>query len=247
MKKFTQLSYKQRPGFTFKQFHVAHDGCAMKVGTDGILLGAWCALQQSQRILDVGCGSGLIALMLAQRSAEHVLIDAIDIDADAVHQAQQNVQHSPWVTRIQVMQKDIVNANIALAYYDHLVSNPPFFVHGQSFVDERRAIARQTGTLTHQQLLARAAELLVEDGLLSVILPMNAGEQLSRLACQQGWWVSRATEVITKAGQRVPHRLLLELCRVPKVTQYECLSLYQSDGTYSTAYQHLCRDFYLKM
>lgn len=97
------MNYKENhPGFTLKQFHVAHDQCAMKVGTDGILLGAWAQFNDATRILDVGCGSGLIALMSAQRVAHVVPIDALDIDEDAVRQTRLNVMHSPWPEQISV-------------------------------------------------------------------------------------------------------------------------------------------------
>ncbi len=96
-------------GFTFKQFFVAHDRCAMKVGTDGILLGAWAPVAGVKRILDIGTGSGLVALMLAQRTEEHVTIDAVELDAQAAEQAQENVAESPWAHRIAVHAQDIVS------------------------------------------------------------------------------------------------------------------------------------------
>lgn len=100
-------SVLRRNGFTFKQFFVAHDRCAMKVGTDGILLGAWAPVADVKRILDIGTGSGLLALMLAQRTDDNVPIDAVELDAGAAMQAQENVAHSPWPHRITVHTDDI--------------------------------------------------------------------------------------------------------------------------------------------
>lgn len=110
-------------GFTFKQFHVDHDRCAMKVGTDGILLGAWAPVANARRVLDIGTGSGLIALMLAQRSRSDCVIDAVELDNNAVNQARDNVTASPWAARIRVIESAI--QEYQAAPYDLIVSNPP--------------------------------------------------------------------------------------------------------------------------
>ncbi|AZU49731.1 tRNA (adenine-N6)-methyltransferase [Aeromonas hydrophila] len=110
-------------GFTFKQFHVAHDRCAMKVGTDGILLGAWAPVTNARRILDIGSGSGLIALMLAQRSPAGCRIDAVELDSNAARQARENAAASPWHERVSVIESAI--QTYQAAPYDLIVSNPP--------------------------------------------------------------------------------------------------------------------------
>ncbi len=123
----------RRDGFTFKQFFVAHDRCAMKVGTDGILLGAWAPVAGVKRILDIGTGSGLVALMLAQRTPEDVTIDAVELDAQAAEQASENVAASPWAHRIAVHAQDIVSWRgqaEQTARYDLIVSNPPYYEPG---------------------------------------------------------------------------------------------------------------------
>lgn len=111
-------------GFNFKQFHVAHDRCAMKVGTDGVLLGAWAGVAGASRVLDVGCGSGLITLMVAQRTAAHVV--GVEIDAPAAEQAIENVAASPWAHRIEIVHADVSDL-CPDEKFDHIVSNPPFF------------------------------------------------------------------------------------------------------------------------
>lgn len=116
-----------RNGFTFKQFFVAHDRCAMKVGTDGILLGAWAPIAQVKHVLDIGTGSGLLALMLAQRTDDRVMLDAVELDEEAAAQARENVATSPWGARIQVHLGDIQRWQPAQTRrYELIVSNPPF-------------------------------------------------------------------------------------------------------------------------
>ena len=120
-------SVLRRNGFTFKQFFVAHDRCAMKVGTDGILLGAWAPVAGVKRILDIGTGSGLLALMLAQRTDESVTVDAVELDSDAAAQAQENVTQSPWADRVTVQAEDVQHwAARQTVKYDLIISNPPY-------------------------------------------------------------------------------------------------------------------------
>ena len=140
------------PYFQFKKFTVWHDKCAMKVGTDGVLLGEWASTERCQRILDVGTGTGLIALMLAQRST--AILDAIDIDSDACLQAQENIAKSPFANRIQVYQTSLSeympDENIK---YDLIVSNPPYFIDSLKCPDTKRNLARHTDTLSLPDLL----------------------------------------------------------------------------------------------
>ncbi len=159
-------------GFTFKQFHVAHDRCAMKVGTDGILLGAWAPVTNARRILDIGSGSGLIALMLAQRSPADCRIDAVELDSNAARQARENAAASPWHERVTVIESAI--QTYQAAPYDLIVSNPPYFVAGQSFRDPARALARHTGGLDSRDLLAACDRLLAPAARL-------------RWSCQRPW------------------------------------------------------------
>ena len=152
----------RRDGFTFKQFFVAHDRCAMKVGTDGILLGAWAPVAGVKRILDIGTGSGLVALMLAQRTEEHVIIDAVELDAQAAEQASDNMAESPWAARMKVECADVLAwAPEQTARYDLIVSNPPYYEPGVECGTPEREQARYTGSLDHKALLTSAAELIL--------------------------------------------------------------------------------------
>ncbi len=151
------------PFFQFKQFTIRHDKCAMKVGTDGVLLGAWAGTESCSRILDVGTGTGLIALMLAQRSK--AVVDAIDIEADACLQAQENAESSLFAGRINVFHSDLVDfAQASTHLYDLIVSNPPYFVDSLKCPNLQRNTARHTDTLTLEDLLQYSRKLLAPQG-----------------------------------------------------------------------------------
>ena len=142
------------PYFRFKQFTVWHDRCAMKVGTDGVLIGAWCDVDACRRILDVGCGTGLISLMIAQRTSDRTMIEGVEIDAVAAEQAAENTDRSPWKNRLRIHTSDFLDfATSATVRYDHIVSNPPYFEKSLLPEDAARLTARHTGRLTYESLL----------------------------------------------------------------------------------------------
>ena len=168
----------RRDGFTFKECFIAHDRCAMKVGTDGVMLGAWSPVSRARHVLDIGTGSGLLALMLAQRTASTVTIDAVELDEQAAAQAQENAQASPWADRITVHSADIRQwSKENTARYDLIVSNPPYFEEGVKCSTPERERARYTTTLDHYSLLEIAATLITEEGFFCVVLPMEASER----------------------------------------------------------------------
>ena len=152
------------PYFQFKQFTVWHDQCAMKVGTDGVLLGAWASVERARRILDIGTGTGLVALMLAQRSLLDAKIVALEIDEAAAGQARENVARSPWQERIEVVQADFKKYRSS-DKFDVIVSNPPYFVDSLECPDRQRAAARHNDSLTYEELLEGVNRLLAADGL----------------------------------------------------------------------------------
>lgn len=235
------------PYFQFKQFTVYHDLCAMKVGIDGVLLGAWAPVDSSaNRILDVGTGSGLIALMLAQRS--NAMIDAIDLDEGAVRQTGINVAASDWNNRIRVHHQSLQNfAETQTKVYDLIVSNPPFFISSLKAPDEARTIARHADTLTHEELLKYASELLKKTGRMCVILPVNEGLRCVESAWKFGLYCHQCVHVYPKPKSE-PKRLLLEFGFTARETQLSSIEIETAERhQYSAAFTALAKDFYLKL
>lgn len=242
-----QKSVLPRNGFTFKQFFVAHDRCAMKVGTDGILLGAWVPVANVQRVLDIGTGSGLVALMLAQRTGGLAQIDAVELDVQAAQQAQENVKASPWVHCVNVHPADIRDwAAAQTMRYQLIVSNPPYFQPGVACGNEQREQARYTTSLDHADLLACAAQLITEEGFFCVVLPEQIGQQFIAKAMDQGWHCRFRTDVADNE-MRPPHRVLLGLSPKPGECFTERLVIRSGDREYSPAWCSLTQDFYLFM
>ena len=216
----------------------------MKVGTDGVLLGAWA--QGGQRILDAGTGTGIIALMMAQRCPE-ALVTAIDIDEGAVRQARQNVAQSPFSERVRVVQKALqelggvngFNGHDGLdGSYDAIVSNPPFFIDSLAAPDEQRNMARHTQTLSYAELMQAAYRLLVDDGELSVVVPFDYRKRMEDEACFVGFFPSRVCAV--KTTERKPaKRYLLAFRKRPCPCQQEQLTIGDE------RYQALTQEFYL--
>lgn len=236
-----------RNGFTFKQFFVAHDRCAMKVGTDGILLGAWAPVANVQRVLDIGTGSGLVALMLAQRTAGQALIDAVELDEQAAGQAQENAQASPWAHCVNIHHADIRDWAMAQTMrYQLIVSNPPYFQAGVACASEQREQARYTTSLGHDELLACAAQLITEEGFFCLVLPEQIGQQFITTATEQGWHCRFRTDVADNE-RRPPHRVLLGFSPKPGECFTERLVIRSGDREYSPAWCGLTQDFYLFM
>jgi tRNA1Val (adenine37-N6)-methyltransferase len=242
-----QKALLRRDGFTFKQFFIAHDRCAMKVGTDGCLLGAWAPVVKVKNVLDIGTGSGLLALMLAQRTAEDVTIDAVELDPAAADQAAENASGSRWASRINVHCADIREwAQQATQRYSLIVSNPPFFEQGSHCASPERAQARYTTTLDHSALLNSAAQLITEDGFFCVIMPETAGTAFTELAKTQGWFVRYRTDVADNET-RLPHRVMLALSPTDGEYFTERLVIRGPDHSYSEGYCSLTQEFYLFM
>lgn len=232
-------------GFTFKQFHIDHSRCAMKVGTDGVLIGAWCRLPSSGRILDIGTGTGLIAVMAAQR-ASGCMVTGIDIDAECVAQARDNAASSPWGGRIGIEQCALQEF-FPTHRFDAIVSNPPYFEELLLPPDARRTAARHTRSLTYAELVDGVVRLLDAEGRFSLILPAAESERF--LSAAHGvLFLTRRCDVRTTLGSGV-RRVMMEFAvSVPKLLPHiESLSI--EDGgpmRYSGEYRALTRDFYLK-
>lgn len=231
-------------GFTFKRFHINHDRCAMKVGTDAILLGAWANVGGARRILDIGTGSGLVALMLAQRTGPAVNIIGLELDEAAALQAAANVEASPWAKQVEIVQGAL--QQYSAIPFDAIVSNPPYFAHGQDFADAARGKARHTGSLSLAELFCHSRRLLSEAGSLMLVLPTQALEEALAQAAVHGFYTVKKLAVITKEGKAAQRFLLCFSC-VKCDESADKLLINTSDGAYSESYVSLVSPFYLKM
>lgn len=229
--------------FSFKQFTIHHDRCAMKVGTDGVLLGAWTQMENSRRVLDIGTGTGLIALMLAQRNSD-CCITAIDIDSGAVEQARENIQASPWKNRVVALLQDVRSFQTD-QLFDTIVTNPPYFVNSMKCPDEQRNTARHTDTLDMMSLIGQVAVLLASNGRFSIVIPSEQLGLLVQTAERVGLYLSRRTDVITRPGIP-PKRVLLEFVRKQVPLLADELVVELARHCYSKEYISLTKEFYLK-
>ena len=231
--------------FRFKQFIVHQDKSAMKVGTDGVLLGAWTGASNACSILDIGTGTGLIALMLAQVS--QAKIDAIDVDKNSCEQALENISLSPWNDRINIIHKSFqeYQQNCHLKY-DLLVSNPPFFINSLKSGKEERNLARHNDALPFHDIIAGVLNLLAKDGRFCIILPFTEGNIFIDLARECLLFCSRKTHV-SPCPWKSPTRLLIEFRRESRSLVENSLTIEMDERhSYSAEFVHLTRDFYLK-
>lgn len=230
--------------FRFKQFTIHHDKCAMKVGTDGVLLGAWASAENMMRILDVGTGTGLIALMLAQRNPQ-AQITAVEIDEDAVIQAKANATCSPWGDRIEVVCNDFRLFQTE-SKYNLIVSNPPYFVDALNCPDKQRNLARHTCELNYEILFQRSAQLLCEQGRICIIIPAEAERLVIDTAWKYKLYPSRRLRVFTKPGKPY-RRVLISFGIQEKECIEETLCIEVEHNQFTPEYIALTKEFYLKM
>ncbi|MBO4615621.1 MAG: methyltransferase domain-containing protein [Bacteroidales bacterium] len=229
--------------FTFKQFRVMHRKSIMKVGTDGVLLGAYVDCKNAKRILDIGTGTGLLCLMLAQKC--DALIHGIDINDEAVEVAKFNVEQSKWSDRITVFQSSVQDF-VSEGKYDLIVSNPPFYTTDVVAPEKGRALARHDLSLNISELAASICRLLSPDGRCYVIYPTEQCRLFEDEASKYGLFVLRRLYVSSRPDVP-PIRTIVELSR--KQCEPECDSLYIENGErhdFSDKYRSLTRDYYLK-
>lgn len=255
--------------FHFKQFDVAQDRCAMKIGTDGVLLGALAELDSiiphpssltPHRILDIGTGTGLVALMMAQRLSDAGVqdfhIDAVEIDHNAAEQAQENVAKSPWSEKIEVhaMALEVFMAvrderfAISGNKYNLIVSNPPFYNATLKPEDEARAVARHKDSLPLKQIMECARTGLSEQGRLVLIHPMNYDQEVMTEAVLAGLSPIHLWNILTKVGKPCKRRITtfaLPSGATPLIA--ETLSLRDENNDYSSEYRTLTGPFYISL
>lgn len=230
--------------FRFKQFTIEDEQCAMKIGTDGCLLGAWADVENAKTILDIGTGSGIIAIMLAQRS--NSIIDAVEIDNSAYKQSRENFSRSPWVKRLNVFNASIQEyVKSCNKKYDLIVSCPPYFLNSMKATDKKRNLARHTDSLTFEELLSCSLRLLKPDGKFCVMIPFDLKEIFCDKALIEGYHVSKITRVIPKAGKE-PLRILLQMERKKKSCISDSITILDKEGkTHTQEYIELTKDFYI--
>lgn len=228
--------------FSFKKFHCDDSRCGMKISTDGVLLGAWAECYGS-RVADIGAGSGLVSLMIAQRFPD-VRITALEIDPEACKDAEYNISNSPWSERISVRCMDFADWTPD-DRFDAVVSNPPFFSSTLRSPDSARALARHIDSgFSYTSLIRRADEMLTDNGILSMILPADCEDDVIFTAEMNRMKLHRLCRVSTLEG-RPPLRILVELGRHDTTPQITGLEIRDSSNNHSVEYRSLTRDFYL--
>jgi len=238
---------KKDKQFHFKQFSVRHDRSGMKVGTDAVLLGAWVNVAKAKRILDLGTGTGVIALMLAQRTKPSVQIEAVEIDKYAFEDASENFSNSPWHGRLTAHYSPAQNF-ASPDKFDLIVSNPPYFQNSFKPPDTQRTAARHTESLSFLDLLQTAKRFISEKGALNVVLPYTEGIQFILLASQQGFHCSKQWSFRSRE-QKPVERLLLEFLKKKTDARTGELILYKASMSevWSEDYCKLTKEFYLKL
>jgi tRNA1Val (adenine37-N6)-methyltransferase len=233
------------PYFQFKQFTIWHDRCAMKVGTDSVLLGAWTNFSDAANILDIGTGSGILALMAAQK-VPNAHIDAIEIEAGAVEQAKENFARSPWEDRMTIYHQSIQDfVNTTTKRYDIIISNPPYFSKALKSPDKQRTTARHNDNLGLRTLLEISSNLLESTGSLNLILPIAEGRQSMYEAARLGLTCCHQTEVKPNENS-LPKRCLLSFSQTSTTCLKDELCVETNTRhNYSIEYKQLTKDFYL--
>ena len=233
--------------FKFKQFTVQQDQCAMKIGTDSVLLGAWVSLENNpENILDIGAGTGILALQLAQRSFAET-IEAIEIDDDAFEQCVENFEASPWGDRLFCFHASAQEyADEIEAEFDLIIANPPFYSDDYKTENKARNQARFESSLPFKDLAIMAFQFLSEEGIFALILPRKEEDTFIALASEVGLFPKRICRVKGNTTSEVK-RSLLEFSFQETVTIFEELTIEISRHNYTKEYQDLVKDFYLKM
>ncbi|WP_055442682.1 tRNA1(Val) (adenine(37)-N6)-methyltransferase [Lacinutrix himadriensis] len=233
--------------FQFKEFQVNQDRCAMKIGTDGVLLGAWTSVKQNPfAILDIGAGTGVLSLMLAQRSQAEV-IDAMEIDEHAYEQCVDNFENAPWADRLFCYHAALEEFTEEIEdKYDLIISNPPFYSENFKTENDQRDLARFTDAMPFDHLIESVASLLIEDGIFSVILPFKEEAGFIELASKSNLFPNRILHVKGSPTSEIK-RSLLEFSFRESDIEIQELTIETTRHQYTEDYIHLTKDFYLKM
>lgn len=236
---------KQNPYFHFKQFSVNHANCSMKVGTDGVLLGCWADVGGASRILDIGTGSGVIALMMAQRTPSDAEIHAVEVEPGDARQALENVKNSPWPGKVHIYCSSIQEFTSDTGF-DLILSNPPFFINSYAPPDKRRKEARHTSSLSFPELVKAVLKFMMPHGRFNLILPPIEGAIFREFAIQNKLFCSRLWQFRSRKSKPV-ERWLMEYTLLEQATENGEIIMYDEGNQWTTEFKNLSRDFYLKL
>ncbi len=229
--------------FKFKKFILYHQQSTLKVGTDAILLGAWANIEKADKILEIGCGCGIITLMLAQRTKAD--IDAIEIDFNSTEEAKRNVEISEWKNRINIenisFQEFIKDKN---NIYDLIVSNPPYFNNSLKSNDLNKNLAKHNDSLSYNELAFGISKLLKPNGKASIILSISESEIFKAIALKNGLYCNLEMEVFPKTGLK-SNRLLMQFEKQKLKYERKSITVLDVNNNYTTDFINLCKDFYL--
>lgn len=231
--------------FRFKQFAIRQENTAMKVGTDGALLGAWSDISAANNILDIGTGTAIIAMMVAQRNST-AKITAIEIDEKAVIDANFNVNNCPWTNRIKIIQGSLQEF-IPIRKFDSIISNPPFFENSLKSNSTEKIKARHTDLLHYSDIINFASKHLIDNGTIHLILPVENAEKCIETAIKEGFYLKRICKV-HPVPHKTAHRFVFELTRTDTTTINESLIIETGKRhDYSQDYIALTKAFYTIM
>ena len=232
--------------FHFKKFSIDDSKAAMKIGTDSVLLGAWAPCGSETRILDIGTGSGILALMMAQRNT-NTPIDAVEINHEASTLAELNVHLSPWPGQVHIFNTTIQEFSLANKHnYSLIICDPPFFTDSLKAPDKARNTARHNDTLPVKDLLQCTSNLLTENGNAAFIIPADAYENWKVEAAKRNLYPTHST-CVKSSESHAPHRVMISFSRSKSVEIIDNeICIYSSKNMYTPEYRELIRDFYLK-
>jgi tRNA1Val (adenine37-N6)-methyltransferase len=230
--------------FVFKQFEIKQDKCAMKVGTDAVLLGAWADATQAKRVLDIGTGTGILALMIAQKSEAQIC--AIDINIDSYQQAIENIHYSLWKDRIQLFHSSIQEFSKTInEQFDLIITNPPYFTDAYKAKEISRNNARHTDELPFEILIECVCKLLQPQGVFYIILPFAEAQIFKNMAKQNNLCLVQSMRIKTKADKE-PKRLLMKYSFEQKIQEETEIVIENDDRHhYTKEYIELTKDYYL--
>jgi tRNA1Val (adenine37-N6)-methyltransferase len=232
--------------FQFKKFRIEQEKAAMKVNTDGVLLGAWTNITSAKNVLDIGAGTGLISLMIAQRS--NAIITGVEIEKNAAEEAFRNVQNSEWNNRISILHNSFQEfAETSDIQFDVIVTNPPFFSNSAKNTNPYLSIARHNHLLPFEDIISGSEKLLNDNGILSLILPASAAQEFTDKAGHEKLFLNRLT-LVKPFPHKEPNRCLLEFGKKQSDCKNSTMSVFDETGkNYSAEFKTLARDFYLKL